>query len=64
MAHSRIHKVVKELLKQQGECEWLDPHNSAKISRMIREALDSGMIKPENPTNNSKKLMKYLPHWA
>ena len=37
--------------------------NSAKASRLIREAIDAGAIRPHDP-NAAPKLMKYVPFWV
>lgn len=41
----------------------IDPKNSAVASRLIKEAMDTGVIRPFDETS-SKKLMKYVPFWA
>jgi predicted HTH transcriptional regulator len=37
--------------------------NSATASRIIREAMEDGLVKPYDP-EQGKKYAKYLPHWA
>ena len=37
--------------------------NSAQISRLIKDALGKGLIKPVDP-EASQKFMRYQPHWA
>lgn len=37
--------------------------NSAMVSRIIREAVEDGLLKPYDP-EQGKKYAKYLPHWA
>ena len=37
--------------------------SSGSISRLIREAVAAGLIKPLDPTT-SNKYMKYIPNWA
>ncbi len=37
--------------------------NSATASRIIREAMEDGLVKPYD-LNQGKKYAKYLPHWA
>jgi predicted HTH transcriptional regulator len=37
--------------------------NSAKASRLIREAVDAGEIRPHDP-DAAPKYMKYVPFWA
>lgn len=41
----------------------IESKNSATASRMIREALEAGMIVPHDPSA-AQKLMKYVPRWA
>jgi ATP-dependent DNA helicase RecG len=35
-----------------------------KASRIIRETIEEGLVKPFDPTSRSKKHAKYLPFWA
>jgi len=39
-------------------------HNAATASRIIRDALASGLIKDDDPTTTSRKYAKYIPFWA
>ena len=41
----------------------IEAHNSATASRIIRDALEAGQIKPYDP-EQGKKNARYLPHWA
>lgn len=41
----------------------IEPQNSATASRYIKEAVESGMIKPYDESA-SRKFMKYVPFWA
>lgn len=41
----------------------IEKRNSATASRLIKEAVTSGMIGPHDP-NASRKLMRYVPFWA
>jgi ATP-dependent DNA helicase RecG len=41
----------------------IEPQNSATASRIIRDALDDGLIKPYEE-GQSKKTSRYLPFWA
>jgi ATP-dependent DNA helicase RecG len=36
----------------------------SQISRLIKESVDSGRIKPKDPSNDSKKFPAYIPYWA
>lgn len=41
----------------------VDQKNYATVSRIIREAVDAGLVRPVDP-NTSKRYMKYVPFWA
>lgn len=41
----------------------IEERNSATVSRIIREALEAGMIKPFDP-EQGRKYAKYVPFWA
>lgn len=38
--------------------------NAAMVSRIIRDTAQAGLIKEEDPENNSRKFVKYIPIWA
>jgi predicted HTH transcriptional regulator len=38
--------------------------NAAMASRIIKETLETGLIKEDDPENKSKKYVKYIPSWA
>jgi hypothetical protein len=38
--------------------------NSATASRIIGEAVDAALIKPDDPDNRSRKHARYVPYWA
>ncbi|MDR0602783.1 MAG: putative DNA binding domain-containing protein [Bacteroidales bacterium] len=42
----------------------IEEENAAMISRIIKEAVKSGLIKGFNPDSTSKKHAKYIPFWA
>ena len=42
----------------------IEEHNAATASRIIRDTLDSGLIKDDDPTTKSRKYAKYIPFWA
>jgi ATP-dependent DNA helicase RecG len=41
----------------------IEPRNSATASRILREAVDAGLITVADP-DSSPKNMRYVPHWA
>ena len=42
----------------------IDEKNSATASRIIRDTLESKLIKEDDPNSNSRKFAKYIPFWA
>lgn len=42
----------------------IEEHNAATASRIIRDTLESGSIKDDDPTTKSRKYAKYIPFWA
>jgi predicted HTH transcriptional regulator len=42
----------------------LEEKDYPKASRIIREAIEVGLVKPHDPENRSRKHAKYLPFWA
>lgn len=41
----------------------IEERNAAIASRIIRDTMDDGMIKPYDP-NQGKKYARYVPFWA
>ena len=54
-------KMTNETLRQRFQ---LGEKQAETASRIIRETIREGRIKPENPDNASKRYMSYVPHWA
>lgn len=42
----------------------IEQKNYSMVSRLIKEALENGLIQDADPGNNSKKYKGYLPYWA
>ena len=42
----------------------IDDKNSATASRIIRDSLESELIKVDDPHSSSRKFKKYIPFWA
>ncbi|HEU0012377.1 MAG TPA: ATP-binding protein [Longimicrobium sp.] len=42
----------------------ISPQNYAMASRIVRDSIAAGVIKPFDPSNRSKKHAKYVPYWA
>ena len=50
----------ESLRKRMG----IEDRNYPMASRIIKETLEEGLIKIYDPSNKSKKLVKYVPFWA
>lgn len=63
--HACLKWVSKDYLTNTSLRErfGIEKQNKAAASRYIREAVESGAIKPLDETA-SKKMMKYVPYWA
>jgi predicted HTH transcriptional regulator len=42
----------------------IEEQNAALASRIIRDTVEVGLIKPEDPENKSRKFIRYIPFWA
>lgn len=64
--HCCLKYVQNEALTNESLRERfkIEKKNHAKISRFIKEAVESGRIKPKDPDSKSKKYASYLPFWA
>lgn len=64
--HACLRYVSNEKMTNQSLRERfkIDERNSATASRIIRDALDAGLIKEEDPESASRKYAKYIPYWA
>lgn len=56
---TRDHMTNTSLRERFG----IEPHNSAMASRIIKETLETKLIRPYNESA-SRKFMKYVPFWA
>jgi ATP-dependent DNA helicase RecG len=54
-------KMTNQSLRERFKIE---EKNSAIASRIIRDALQSKLIKEDDPESNSRKFAKYIPYWA
>ena len=63
--HACLRYVSREYLTNASLRErfGIKPKNSAKASRLIREAVEAERVLPHDP-DASKKNMKYVPFWA
>jgi predicted HTH transcriptional regulator len=64
--HCCLKYMEREKMTNQSfrERMGIDEENAAMVSRIIKEAVNSGYIKGFNPDNTSKKHAKYIPFWA
>ena len=54
-------KMNNQSLRERFE---IDEKNYSTVSRIIRDTLDAGLIKEEDPENKAKRYSKYIPFWA
>ena len=54
-------KMTNQSLRQRFKIE---DQNAAIASRIIRDAIEEGQVKEDNPTNKSRKYASYIPFWA
>ncbi|MCD4819468.1 MAG: hypothetical protein K8S23_12320 [Candidatus Cloacimonetes bacterium] len=54
-------KMTNESLRKRFT---LSPNQSETSSRIIRDTLNEGLIKLDDPENYSKRYSKYVPVWA
>jgi ATP-dependent DNA helicase RecG len=54
-------RMTNQTLRDRFQTEGL---NAAAVSRIIRDALEGNLIKPEDPDSKSRKFVRYLPFWA
>lgn len=54
-------KMTNQSLRERFQIE---SHNYSIASRIIRDSLESKLIKEEDPNNKSKKFASYIPFWA
>jgi predicted HTH transcriptional regulator len=64
--HACLRYVVRDPMTNASLRErfGIDEKNSAMASRIIKETLEEGKIKPIDPDQKSKKHAKYYPFWA
>jgi ATP-dependent DNA helicase RecG len=54
-------KMTNQSLRERFK---LPEEKSETVTRIIREAMEQGLIKPDDPANTSKRYAKYAPSWA
>jgi len=64
--HSCVKYVGGQAMTNQSLRErfGIEERNSAMVSRVIKDALQEGLIKDLDPEGTSKKYKKYVPYWA
>ncbi|MBN1782722.1 putative DNA binding domain-containing protein [bacterium] len=64
--HACLKKVQMDQLTNASLRErfGIEEHNKSIASRIIRETLKSGLIKPVDPDSKSRKYQSYVPFWA
>ncbi len=64
--HACLKYVSNEKMTNQSLRERfkIEDHNYSIASRIIRESLQAGLIKEDDPESKSRKYASYLPYWA
>ena len=64
--HACIKYVSGELMTNQSLRERLgvEQKNYPMISRIIKDGIDSNLIKEADPGNKNRRYVKYIPYWA
>lgn len=64
--HAALKYVSNEKMtnKSLRERFQIEEKNAAIASRIIKDTLNEGIIKEDDPSNISKKFVKYVPYWA
>ncbi len=63
--HACLKYVMREAMTNSSLRQrfGLDEKNSSHMSRLIKDAVDAGKVKPKDP-DTAPKHMKYVPFWA
>ena len=64
--HCCLKYMEKEKMTNQSfrERMGIEDKNYPMVSRIIKETVNSGLIKEYSPENKSRKFMSYVPYWA
>ena len=64
--HCCLKYVTNEKMTNQSLRErfGIEDHNAATASRIIKETLESTLIKDDDPSTRSRKYARYVPFWA
>lgn len=64
--HACLKYVSNEKMTNQSLRERfkIEDHNYSIASRIIRDCIEEGLIKEDNPENRSRKFASYIPFWA
>ena len=64
--HACLRYVQRDYLTNTSLRErfGIEKENSSMVSRVIRDAMEDGAIKPVDPESESRKLARYWPIWA
>jgi predicted HTH transcriptional regulator len=61
LRYTQNEKMTNQTLRERFEVE---EKNYSTVSRIIRETIEAGFIKEEDPENRAKRYSKYLPYWG
>jgi predicted HTH transcriptional regulator len=61
LRYTQNEKMTNQSLRERFEVE---EKNYSTVSRIIRETIEAGLIKEDDPENRAKRYSKYLPFWG
>ena len=64
--HACLKYVSSDLMTNASLRErfQVEQKNYSMISRLIKDTIDTGLVKPHDPSSKSRKHAKYVPFWA
>ncbi|HEY3283118.1 MAG TPA: ATP-binding protein [Armatimonadota bacterium] len=55
------HETTNGSLRQRFQIE---ERNRAQVSRILRDTVEKGLIRPRDPDSSSRRMASYVPYWA
>lgn len=64
--HCALRYVMNQKMTNQSLRDrfMLPASKSESVSRIIRDAVERGLVRLDDPANTSKRYARYVPHWA
>ena len=64
--HATLKYITNDRMTNQSLRERfkIADENAAMVSRIIKDTVEAGLIKEDDPENKSRKYVRYIPIWA